>query len=148
MTSIQSNFNLPMQMAKRWHSWVFVLFALFLTGCDQEVAGISPERASQLFAQQKTVIVDVRENDEWQEQHIEGAIHIPLGEVESRLTELAEYKDQDIVMQCRSGRRSAVAGQILMLAGFSKVHNLEGGILAWEKDGLATVKGTPVAAPK
>ena len=148
MLSIQSNFNLFKFQSKWFQISLLSILALLITGCGEKVAGISPNVASQMFAEQKTIIIDVRENDEWEEQHIEGAIHIPLDQVQSRLAELAEYKDSDIVMQCRSGRRSAIAGETLMKAGFTKVHNLTGGILAWDKGGLATVKGTPMAKPK
>jgi rhodanese-related sulfurtransferase len=47
-------------------------------------------------------------------------------------------------MQCRSGRRSAKAGSILLEAGFTKVYNLAGGILAWDEANLATVNGVMV----
>jgi len=77
--------------------------------------------------------------EEWNEQHIAGAIFIPLGEVESRLEELAAYKNSTVIMQCRSGRRSAKAAKTLIDAGFQDVYNLKGGILAWDKAGQTTV---------
>jgi len=121
------------------------LLAFLLSACGPDVPGISTDEASKLFVEDKAIMIDVREQEEWDEQHIEGVIHIPLGEVETRIAELTEYKDADIIMQCRSGKRSAIAGATLMKAGFTKVHNLEGGILAWEKDGLATIKGMPAS---
>lgn len=114
---------------------------LLLFGCSTDVPTITPHEAAALFTSKKAIIVDVREQDEWDEQHIEGAIFIPLEQVESRISELAEYKDSPIIMQCRSGRRSNIAGTTLVKAGFSKVVNLEGGILAWDEQGLATVRG-------
>ena len=50
------------------------------------------------------------------------------------------YKDSNVVVQCRSGKRSAKAASTLQDAGFTKVYNLTGGIIAWDKDGLATKK--------
>lgn len=99
---------------------------------------VAAAEAAEMVETKNAVIIDVREQSEWDESHIPGAIHIPLGEVKNRLVELEAYKDQPIVMQCRSGRRSAIAGNLLLEAGFEDVSNLKGGILAWSKDKLPT----------
>lgn len=121
---------------------IAAFLTLLLLGCTPDVPTVTPHEAAELFTSKKAIIVDVREQDEWDEQHIEGAIFIPLDQVESRIGELAQYKDSQIIMQCRSGRRSNIAGSKLIKAGFSKVVNLEGGILAWDEQGLDTVSGT------
>ena len=87
---------------------------------------------------QKAVIIDVREDSEWNAQHIPGAIHIPLAQLNDRLSELKSYKNSLIITQCRSGGRSAKAQDLLQSAGFASVYNLEGGIIAWDKAGLKT----------
>jgi rhodanese-related sulfurtransferase len=99
---------------------------------------LSPKEASSMSAGQKAVIVDVREDSEWNEQHIPGAIHIPLGQLNERLAELKQYKDSPVITQCKSGGRSAQAFDVLKSAGFSKVYNMDGGIIAWDKAGLKT----------
>jgi rhodanese-related sulfurtransferase len=99
---------------------------------------ISPKQAAAQFSEKKAVIVDVREDGEWQEQHIPGAIHIPLAQLPARLSELEPYKHSPVITQCRSGGRSAKAAAQLKAAGFSNVYNLDGGIQAWEKAGLTT----------
>lgn len=115
--------------------------ALFLTACQpSNLASVTPKEAATLFAEKKAIIIDVREDDEWKAEHIDGAIHIPLAQIESRLSELMQYKDSTVITQCRSGKRSAKAVNTLQAAGFSKVYNLTGGIIAWNKDGLATTK--------
>jgi rhodanese-related sulfurtransferase len=121
---------------------LLALLALMVMACSIDVPSVSPNQAAELFANKQAVIVDVREQDEWNEQHIEGAIFIPLAELENRMGELAQYKDSPIIMQCRTGRRSNIASKSLIEAGFSNVQNLEGGILAWSESGLATVNGT------
>lgn len=121
-------------------SMVAASAALLLAGCQPNIASITPSEAAKMFSEQKAIIVDVREDDEWKAQHIAGAIHIPLAQVESRLNELTQYKDSTVIMQCRSGKRSAKAAGTLQAAGFTKVYNLDGGIIAWDKDGLATTK--------
>ena len=99
---------------------------------------ISPQAASALTAEKKAIIIDVREDSEWNTIHIPGAIHIPLAQLSSRLSELQPYKNTAIITQCRSGARSAKALDILKSAGFSHVQNMEGGLIAWHKAGLKT----------
>jgi adenylyltransferase/sulfurtransferase len=77
----------------------------------------------------KFTLLDVREPHEWAICHIPGATLIPLGEVAKRLGELD--KNAEYVMQCKSGKRSAQAMDILKQNGFAKVRNMRGGILAW-----------------
>jgi rhodanese-related sulfurtransferase len=83
-------------------------------------------------------VVDVREPVEWQYGHIEGAIHIPLGELTGRLGEVPE--GQNLVV-CKVGARSAQA--VTWLAGQGRdVVNLDGGMLDWESAGRAMVSET------
>lgn len=79
-------------------------------------------------------IVDVREPDEWAEGHIPGAVHIPLGDIAARQGEL--NRDISIVTICRSGRRSLMAGDQLLEAGFTSVSSMAGGMNAWHEAGL------------
>jgi adenylyltransferase/sulfurtransferase len=77
----------------------------------------------------KLKIVDVREPNEYQINRIPGSVLIPLGEIPRRYAEL--NKDDEIVMQCKSGARSAKAADFLRSVGFTRVLNLKGGILDW-----------------
>jgi adenylyltransferase/sulfurtransferase len=78
---------------------------------------------------QPFVLIDVREPHEFQICRIPGSTLIPLGEIPKRMHELDSASE--IVVHCRSGQRSARAVEFLMKAGFQKIHNLKGGILAW-----------------
>jgi molybdopterin/thiamine biosynthesis adenylyltransferase/rhodanese-related sulfurtransferase len=80
-------------------------------------------------AKKKFVLVDVREPNEWEIAHIEGAKLIPLGQVASRVNELDSA--DEIVLQCHHGSRSARAQAALAKFGFKKTYNLMGGIDAW-----------------
>lgn len=120
-------------------SLIFIgVMALF--GCSSELASVTPKQAATMFAEKQAIILDVRERDEWQAEHIAGAIHIPLAQVETRLSELAQYKDSTVIVQCRSGKRSAKAASTLRSAGFTQVYNLTGGIVAWTNDGFKTAQ--------
>ncbi len=99
---------------------------------------ISPQEASALSIEKKAIILDVREDNEWNAAHIPGAIHIPLAQINNRLSELQSYKNSAVITQCRSGARSAKALDILKSAGFTQVKNMEGGLIAWNKAGLKT----------
>ena len=84
-------------------------------------------------------VLDVREPDEWNESHIPGTTLIPLGELASRVDELPQ--DQEIVVVCRSGNRSAHGRDILLAAGFEQVTSMAGGVNQWKAAGLETVSG-------
>lgn len=90
--------------------------------------------------QEGALLVDVREPNEYQEMHAEGALLLPLSEFEARYAELP--KGRELVMICRSGARSARAGQYLLENGYTNVVNLEGGTLAWKEAGLPTEEGS------
>ncbi len=77
------------------------------------------------------LLLDVREPAEYETARLEGSKLIPLGQVESRLAQLAEWKQRPIVVHCHHGPRSTRACQILQAAGFEDVANLAGGIEAW-----------------
>lgn len=77
-------------------------------------------------------VIDVREPWEYANGHVD-AENIPMGEVPGRLADLAEWKDQELVICCRSGGRSGNIAQFLRGNGFSEVRNLTGGMLAWKQ---------------
>ncbi len=77
------------------------------------------------------IFIDVREPFEYAEFNL-GAQLIPLATVmQAAMTELDEYKESEIVVHCRSGKRSATAQALMQQFGFKNVRNLEGGVLAW-----------------
>ncbi len=120
---------------------VVVLFMLFADPLRQRLLGIANIPASlaiQLINRQNGVMVDVREPNEFSTGHIPNATNIPLGSIAARLKELNKFKDRPIVVCCRSGHRSAQAAAVLRKNGFESVHNLAGGMLAWQADNLPT----------
>jgi len=92
--------------------------------------------------QEDHVLLDVREQPEWDAGHIDGAVHIPMTELNTRQQEIPS--DRPIVCVCRSGQRSAMVTQALVGAGYD-AHNLEGGMLAWAeaKSPIVTDHGSP-----
>ncbi len=89
----------------------------------------SVELKQRLDRGDKLKIVDVREPNEYQINRIAGSELIPLGDIPKRYVDL--NPDEEIVVQCKSGSRSARAADFLRSVGFKKVLNLKGGILDW-----------------
>jgi adenylyltransferase/sulfurtransferase len=88
------------------------------------------ELKKKLDSKEDVFVLDVREPHEYPIANL-GAPLIPLGELEKRVGELSGEKNREVVVHCRSGARSQKAALILKNAGFTKVENLAGGILAW-----------------
>lgn len=76
------------------------------------------------------VLIDVREPNEHQSFNIGGKL-IPVGSIPSNIPDLEDHLEEEVIVYCRSGQRSAMAQQFLLQAGFKNVLNLKGGMLAW-----------------
>lgn len=96
--------------------------------------------ALQLINHKDALVLDVREEKEYQEGHILNATLIPLGKLGERIAELEKYRDKPIVVMCRSGNRSSSACVILGKQGFAQAYNLAGGVMAWQKANLPLKK--------
>ena len=92
---------------------------------------ISPEEAyKRLESEEDIILLDVRSQGEYEEQHIPGSISIPVNELEKRAEAELTDKNADIIVYCASGKRSTSAANILAGLGYSKVYNM-GGIMDW-----------------
>ena len=96
--------------------------------------------ATQLINHRDAVILDVREDKEFVTGHLPNAKHIPLGQLVARLKDVEKFKNKPIVVNCRSGARSATACGILRKNGFEEVYNLKGGINAWQQANMPVEK--------
>lgn len=122
---------------------VIVVAAIFLLGKPPESAAalpanISVDEASELF-KQGAFMLDVRQPEEWAQGHIDGAILIPLGELESRISEIPT--DRDVLIICRSGNRSTQARELLRSARLTRTTSIMGGMNAWLAAGMPVVTG-------
>ena len=86
-------------------------------------------------------VIDVRSDEEWNEGHVAQAEHRFLGRLPQYLDDLP--RDKELVIQCRSGARSAIGLSVLQAAGFKNVINLTGGYIAWKSHGLPIAKSQP-----
>ena len=102
---------------------------------------VSPGEATQLINREDALILDIREGNEFHSGHIVNALHIPLSNLMDRQAELEKHKNKPIIAVCRSGNRSGTACARLKKAGFENMHNLKGGMMAWQHASLPIEKG-------
>ncbi|MDH5784365.1 MAG: rhodanese-like domain-containing protein [Chromatiales bacterium] len=120
-----------------------ILFMLMGSNFSSRLRGYSqvePVDAVRIYNHEDAVILDVRDDKEYEEGHILDSLHIPLGKLGERLSELANMREKAIIVSCRSGHRSATACARLRKEGFETVYNLKGGVLAWQNAGLPLQK--------
>lgn len=131
---------------------ILPLLALILAACGSALAEapvsvqssglpalVSPDQLASSLPDPGLTIVDVRTTAELQDTGIiEGAIHIPLDQLEANL-DLLPATDAPILIYCRSGNRSNTAQNLLQAAGYSAVSDLDGGIRGWTGAGYALV---------
>jgi rhodanese-related sulfurtransferase len=97
--------------------------------------------ADSLASDAPSVVVDVRKPAEYQTNHIEGSVNIPLSHLRERLDEIP--RDRKLVVHCAGGYRSAIAAGILQQEGFTRIEELIGGIGSWEAAKFPVVASDP-----
>lgn len=113
---------------------VVAAYLLLRPGVPAE-ARLSPQALrGRLAAEPGLQLVDVRTPGEFAEGHLQGARNIPLDALAGSLGELS--KDKPLALYCRSGNRSGTALRLVRAQGFPQAQHLEGGILAWQREGL------------
>ena len=116
------------------------LLLLLLTGCGGNASNassessyqqISQEEAKEMMDTQEVIILDVREQDEYDSGHISGAVLLPVGSIdEDTAAEVIPEKDSAVLVYCRSGNRSKTASSALAELGYTNIYEF-GGINTW-----------------
>ena len=115
---------------------LFLSLLLLLTGCGGNAADgsyqqITQEEAKEMMDTQEVIILDVREQDEYDSGHIPGAVLLPVGTInEDTAAEVIPEKDSTVLVYCRSGNRSKTAAAALASLGYTKIYEF-GGINTW-----------------
>ena len=113
-----------------------LLSLLLLAGCggnttDSSYQQISQEEAKEMMDTQDVIILDVREQDEYDSGHIPGAVLLPVGTIdEETAAEVIPEKDSTVLVYCRSGNRSKTASSALAELGYTNIYEF-GGINTW-----------------
>ena len=141
-------------------NFLLLLIGLFLltvlAGCAsqstdvQAVEGLSAEEIAALpynvsveqtyaaLQSGEVLVLDVREQNEYDDGHIPGVTLIPMMQIPDRLDEIPT--DQEVIVTCRSGNRSSQVAEFLVQNGFDNIHNMEGGIVQWQAAGYPVEK--------
>jgi phage shock protein E len=141
-------------MKMKW--LLLILFTLVLVACGGSAAAptvaeqgaatgqlelgpdVDVQTVAQIKDRQDVFVLDVREQSEYDAGHIPGVVLVPLGQIPSRLSEIPT--DKTVIVTCRTGNRSAQATNFLRQSGYDNVHNMLGGIVAWEQAGYEVTR--------
>ena len=115
-------------------------FEKLVADAKKNITEISPTEAAAKSKSGEAVIVDVREKDEWDEEHIPDAIHMSRGTIELDIEEKVPDTNAMIICHCGGGGRSALAADSLQKMGYKNVRNMAGGFKGWKAAGLPTTK--------
>jgi rhodanese-related sulfurtransferase len=95
---------------------------------------------TRLMNQGGTLVLDIRESEDFAAGHLPRARHIPLSQLPGRVEEIGKYKEKPVIVTCMTGARAGAATRVLRQAGFKNVFELRGGLKAWEQASLPVEK--------
>jgi rhodanese-related sulfurtransferase len=101
---------------------------------------ISTLEATRLMNKGSTLVLDVRNGNEFATGHLPKARHIPMPELSKRIEEIGKFKDKPVIVTCGTGGRAGAASRFLKSAGFTTVYQLKGGLAAWQQASLPVEK--------
>ena len=131
-------------------------FTDLVTDCLADITEIFPWDADELLqSERKPLLVDIREQVEYDAMHIEGALHVPRGILESSceynyedtVRELVEARTRDVILVCRSGNRSVLAAYTMQLMGYNRVASMKTGLRGWNDYELPLVNANGKVVP-
>ena len=115
-------------------------FQQLVAEAKKNITEISPEDAAAKLQNKEAVIVDVRDKDEHDEEHIPHAINLSRGTIELDIEEKVPDLNTMVICHCGGGGRSALAAESLQKMGYKNVRSMAGGFKAWKHAGLPTAK--------
>src|SRR3954471_13712458 len=116
------------------------------SGAVQTIEEIEPFEAAEEISGGDVVLIDTREPHEYQEAHLEGGKLVPPGVLADEIGSAAPDKAARTILYCRSGNRSGTAAAQMLAMGYDNVASMEGGILAWQEQGLPVVSTSGMSA--
>ncbi len=111
-----------------------------VAGAKKNIREISASEAAAQLKSGAARLIDVREKEEWDEEHVGGALHLSRGTIEVEIEDKIPDPDALIICHCGSGGRSALAAESLQKMGYKNVRSMAGGFKAWKGAGLPTEK--------
>ncbi len=117
-----------------------LLVAFFVNEGRLGGATVSTAELVTLVNKANGIVLDIRDQNDFNAGHIVDAIHLPATSVESHLADLEKYKSNPVVIVCKMGQHSGTVGRKLRAAGFNNVKRLGGGIAEWRASNMPLVK--------
>ena len=111
-------------------------FQRLVAEAKKQITEISPGDAQKQTELGDAVLIDVREDDDWREDHAKGAKHLSRGVIELEIEEQVPDLKTPIICYCGGGSRSALVAESLQKMGYENVKSLAGGFRAWKEEGL------------
>jgi rhodanese-related sulfurtransferase len=134
--------KIPAFVANHWDLFLITalilvaLFGLPLLNRARGLLSADTNQALRLINRENALVLDTREDSEYQSGHIVDSQHVPLSRLDKDIARLEKHKQRPTIVVCATGSRSSRAGGILRRHGFEKVYNLKGGIMAWSNANL------------
>ena len=120
---------------------LLALIVMQLMEMFSKVQALTPAGLTQLINRESPLLIDISPRDAFEKAHIPGARHVAMSQFDPENKNLASAKELPVVVICRSGQTASTAAQRLVKAGFTRVHTLGGGMLAWQEAQLPVAKG-------
>jgi phage shock protein E len=118
---------------------IVVVYFIYSRFANSGIKSVNASAAQDLIKESGVLILDVRTSQEFRGGHIKGAKLLPVSELAGKIGEIVDWKDRQVLTYCHSGSRSATACRILKKNGFTKIANLNGGIMNWNSMGFKMV---------
>ena len=125
--------------------FVILLVALIVMQIAElfsKTSTLTPAGLTLLINRENPLLIDISPRDVFEKAHIPGARHVAMSQFDPENKNLASAKELPVVLICRSGQTASQAAQRLVKAGFTRVHTLGGGMLAWQEAQLPVAKGS------
>lgn len=125
-------------------AFIIVLIAVLVLELLTKREGVSQiaiAKLTDLVNRENGVVVDLRGRENYKSGHIVGAINIAAADVDRQINKLNKYQNQPLILIDNNGQQALKVVQLLRNKGFEKVYMLNGGMAAWNKEGLPLIKG-------
>jgi rhodanese-related sulfurtransferase len=121
-------------------AWVLTLLILLATEKRKAGKSVTPAEATRLINKEAGVVLDIRTRKEWDTGRITNAHHIPLADLDRRMSELDKFKEKPVIVVCNLGQAAGTAAKKLKAAGFQQVVRLSGGMTEWKGQNMPIIK--------
>jgi len=133
MADDRGSVTTPFLKKMKYHVLTILLLALGVLQLEAQVVTISPAEATVQLKKKRTVVLDVRTQQEYAEGHLPGAVNIDVLDSANFVKQIKTLKKRkQYLVYCRSGKRSLKASEILINNKFKHIYNMEGGIQSWK----------------